>query len=310
MTNNTLYWTIWFAASLILSPLLPGIINKVKAFFAGRKGPSLLQLYYDLFKLLRKESIVSTTSGGVIRLAPAIILGTLLTAALFLPYGAKYSPFTFTGDVIFFFYLLGTSRVAMIFGALDTGSSFEGMGASREAHFAALAEAAIFAVIGFLALTTGHSETGMLSDTGFSDIRHLTSTLLCAAAFFLVLLVENCRVPADDPDTHLELTMIHEAMVLDYAGPDLAGIFYAGALKFWLFISFFVMFLIPAGSWEFGLYSAVFGAGVLLTTVAVGCVESCMARYRFLKVPQMLAGALCIALLAVFCLTFFEGGLK
>ena len=117
MTNNTLYWTIWFAASLILSPLLPGIINKVKAFFAGRKGPSVLQLYYDLFKLLRKESIVSTTSGGVIRLAPAIILGTLLTAALFLPYGAKYSPFTFTGDVIFFFYLLGTSRVAMIFGA-------------------------------------------------------------------------------------------------------------------------------------------------------------------------------------------------
>jgi formate hydrogenlyase subunit 4 len=128
MQTNFFFWFIWFAAGLICAPVLPGIINKVKAFFAGRKGPSVFQLYYDLAKLLRKESIVSTTSGGVIALAPYIILATLLGAALFLPYGAVKSPFTFTGDVILFFYLLGTSRVAMIFGALDTGSAFEGMG--------------------------------------------------------------------------------------------------------------------------------------------------------------------------------------
>ena len=307
MENRIFYWILWFAASLICAPILPGIINKVKAFFAGRKGPSVFQLYYDLAKLLRKESIVSTTSGGMIALAPAIILATLIGAALLLPFGGKNSPFAFRGDIILFFYLLGSSRVAMIFGALDTGSSFEGMGSSREAHFSALAEAGIFAVIAFLVLLTGRCETDMLTFTGFAGSMYVTSLLLCAGAFFVVLLVENCRVPADDPDTHLELTMIHEAMVLDYAGPDLAVIFYAGALKLWLFVSFFVMLLMPAGNWNFLEYSSVFGAGVILTTAAIGCAESCMARYRFLKVPQMLTGALCTALLAVFFLVFFEG---
>ena len=147
----------------------------------------------------------------------------------------------------------------------------------------------------------------MLGFTGFSGSMYATSLLLCAGAFFVVLLVENCRVPADDPDTHLELTMIHEAMVLDYAGPDLAAILYAGALKLWLFVSFFVMLLMPAGEWSFLEYGSVFTAGIVLTTVIVGCAESCMARYRFLKVPQMLTGALCTALLAVFFLVFFEG---
>ena len=307
MKQELLDWSIWFILSLLAAPLLPGIINKVKAFFAGRKGPSVFQLYFDLFKLLRKESIISLTSGGVIPLAPAMILAALLGAALFLPYGGVKSPLSFTGDIILFFYLLGTSRVVMIFGALDTGSSFEGMGASREAHFSALAEAAVFAVIGFLALLTGRCETDMLSFIGFSGSMYATSMMLCAIAFFIVLLTENCRVPADDPDTHLELTMIHEAMVLDYGGPELAAILYGGALKLWLFTAFLVMLLMPAGDWTIGEYSSVFAAGMLLVTVLVGCVESCMARYRFLKVPQMLTGALCIALLAVFFLVFFEG---
>ena len=307
MTDKFIFWLIWFMISLAAAPILPGIINKVKALFAGRKGPSVFQLYYDLVKLLRKESIVSTTSGGVLFFAPAVILATLIGAALFLPFGGQHSPLGFTGDIILFFYLLGTSRVAMIFGALDTGSSFEGMGSSREAHFAALAEAAIFAIIAFLVLLTGRCGTEMLSFTGFAGSMYATSLLLCAGAFFVVLLVENCRVPADDPDTHLELTMIHEAMVLDYAGPDLAAILYAGALKLWLFVSFFVMLLMPAGEWSFLEYSSVFTAGIVLTTVIVGCAESCMARYRFLKVPQMLTGALCTALLAVFFLVFFEG---
>ena len=198
----------------------------------------------------------------------------------------------------------------MIFGAMDTGSSFEGMGSSREAHFAALAEAAVFGIIGLLILRTGRPGMDMIVSTGLGGYHFVTSLLLGAVAFFIVLLMENCRVPADDPDTHLELTMIHEAMVLDYAGPDLAAILYAGALKLWLFVSFFVMLLMPIGEWSFGAYSSVFGAGILITTMLVGCVESCMARYRFLKVPQMLAGALCIAVLAVFFLIFFEGGWK
>jgi formate hydrogenlyase subunit 4 len=230
-----------------------------------------------------------------------------MIAALLLPLGIVNSPLAFQGDVILFFYLLGTARLLTVWGALDTGSSFEGMGASREAHFSALAEAAIFGIISFLVLLTGRCETDILTFTGFSNPRYLTSMLLCAGAFFIVLLVENCRVPADDPDTHLELTMIHEAMVLDYAGPDLAAILYGSALKLWLFTAFLVALLMPAGNWNIWEYSSVFAAGIFIITVLVGCTESCMARYRFLKVPQMLTGALCIALLAVFFLIFFEG---
>lgn len=311
MDSKTFYvWIAWFIASLILCPLLPGIINKVKAFFAGRKGPSVFQLYFDLAKLLRKESIISTTSGGLIFFAPAVSLAGVIAAALFLPYGAEESPFAFRGDVILFFYLLGSSRFAMILGAMDTGSSFEGMGASREAHFSALAEAAVFGIIGFLILLSGFNHTGMLHQVGVGSSIHLTSILLAAAAFFIIILVENCRVPADDPETHLELTMIHEAMVLDYGGPELAAILYGSALKLWIFVSFFVLLLMPAGPWTGFSCSTVLAAGVILTTAAVGCVESCMARYRFLKVPQMLTGALCIALLAVFFLVFFEGAVK
>lgn len=303
-------WTLWFVLSLVLAPLLPGVINKVKAFFAGRRGPSVFQLYYDLGKLLRKEGVFSTTSGGMLRIAPCITLAMLLAAALFLPYGLQSSPCSFTGDVILFFYLLGSARMAVALAALDTGSSFEGMGASREMQFSALAEAATFGVVGFLALLCRRGDLAMLAGTGHTGALHATSVVLSSAAFFVVLLAENSRVPVDDPETHLELTMIHEAMVLDCAGPDLALILYGAALKLWLFATFFVALLLPALPWGAWASAGIFFAAVLLTGVLIGAVESSMARYRFLKVPQMLIGALGVALLGIFFLFFFEGGLK
>jgi len=308
--NHTLYWILWLAATFILCPILPGIINKVKAFFAGRKGPSIFQLYYDLFKLLKKGSVISNTSGGLLKLGPCISLAAIVTAACLLPLGIVNSPLSFQGDVILFFYLLGTARLVTVWGALDTGSSFEGMGASREMQFSALAEAAIFGVIGCLATLTRRGDLTMLSSTAFSSSIHSVAILLCALAFFIILLMENCRVPADDPNTHLELTMIHEAMILDYAGPDLALILYGASLKLWLFASFFVILLFPAISVGLLLSSVIFLAGIVATVIVIGIIESSIARYRFIKVPQMLIGAFGLSLLALFFLIFFDGGIK
>lgn len=297
------HWLIQFALMLIAAPLLPGIINKVKAFFAGRKGPSVFQLYYDLIKLVRKETIVSNTSGGVLALAPCLTLATTLIAACFLPHGDGMSPLAFAGDAILFFYLLGMGRFITALGALDTGSSFEGMGASREMQFSAIVEGAVFCIVGFIAIMTRECNLSLSSATSFYPLTyHIVSSLLTAGAFFIVLLAENSRVPVDDPETHLELTMIHEAMVLDYAGPDMALILYGSALKLWIFSAFFVMLIPGVGGTLLAL------PAILLTTVVVGILESSMARYRFLKVPQMLFGALAVALLGLCFLIFFEGG--
>ena len=307
MNKQIVLWYAFFVFSLVCAPILPGIINKVKAFFAGRKGPSVFQLYYDLAKLVKKEGVTSASSGFPFPFAPYISLVCLILAALLLPYGLLPAPLSFTGDIVLFFYLMGTARMAIALGALDTGSSFEGMGSSRELQFSTLAECAIFAIIAFLVILTSRSDLNLLVYTHPVGGDHTVSVILIAISLFIVLLMENCRVPADDPETHLELTMIHEAMVLDYAGPDLAAILYGASLKLWLFASFLACLVLP-GHMLLGWVGVVlFLLLILVVTVLVGLVESCMARYRFLKVPQMLAGALAIALLGFFFLKYFEG---
>ena len=299
-----------FFAALIFAPLLPGIINKVKAFFAGRKGPRVTQLYFDLAKLLKKECVISRTSGGIIRVAPSIILAFTIGAAALLPMGMGVSPFGFAGDVLLFFYLLGTCRLLSVLAALDTGSSFQGMGSSREVHFSALAEAAVFAVLAFLAFFSNSFSLSQMLFSGVGSWLTFTPVLLSVLAMFLVMLAENCRVPFDDPDTHLELTMIHEAMILDYSGIDLGVIFYASALKLWIFASLITSMLIPGGILPAWAEIALSFGGVLLTTVVVGCVESAMARFRFLKVPPLLIAAVVMPILAMLFRFFFLGGVK
>lgn len=304
--NNGLWWAM-FLASLLLAPLLFGIINKVKAFFAGRRGPRLLQLYYDIIKLSRKAGIFSRTTSGVLQLAPIMSLLATIMAMLFIPGGLFRSPLAFGGDVIFFCYLLGLSRMLTILAAMDTGSSFAGMGASREAHFSVLAEAVLFAIVIFLAIV---ARSICLSDL-LSPLSLVTpgisvpAVLLVAGAFFIVILVENCRLPFDDPETHLELTMIHEAMILDYAGPELAMIHYTASLKLWSFSAVLALLLLPqrvAGAFTgMLLYLAL----IMVFAVGIGVVESIMARYRFLKVPHLLVGSLAAVLTAVLLLLFF-----
>ena len=302
------------AASLVLAPLSIGFINKTKAFFAGRKGVSVLQLYFDIFKLVRKERVHSCTSNWILQIAPLASLGLIFMAFLFMPLGSFSSPLSFTGDVIFFFYLLGTSRFLTVLAALETGSSFEGMGASREVQFSALAEGTLFAILGCLALRSGEAGlTAILCKNSlqFHFLPVLAPLLLVAGAFYLLLLCENCRVPFDDPETHLELTMIHEAMILDYSGTDLAAILYASSLKLWIFAAFITSMLIPPGVFALWQETALFFGGVILIAVLTGIVESSMARFRFLKVPPLLIAAAIMPVLAILiCLFFLNGGVR
>lgn len=302
------------ALALALAPLLPGIINRVKAMVAGRHGKPLLQTYYDLAKLLGKGEVISRATTWTFAAAPGVSLAAALCALALLPLGGVPSPLAFGGDFLLAAYLLGMGRFAVMLAALDTGSSFEGMGASREAAFSALGEPALF--LAFLTLTSLSLDLGRgVADAG-PDARAAFSLsalfngdmaafwqagrpelLLAPAVFFLLLLAENCRIPVDDPTTHLELTMIHEVMVLDHSGPNLAMIVYGAALKLWFFAALVAGLLVPPlPLWEHAALSVLVILGV---GVAVGVVESAMARLRLTRVPHFLGVAAALAALAL-----------
>ncbi|HVI95870.1 MAG TPA: NADH-quinone oxidoreductase subunit H, partial [Anaeromyxobacter sp.] len=216
------------AALLALPPLLLGIVNRTKAVFAGRVGPPLVQPYLDLAKLLRKGAVYSRTTTWVFRAGPVIGLAAVAAAGLLLAMGGAPAALSFGGDFVLFAYLLGLARFFTALAALDTGSPFEGMGAAREVTFASLAEPALFLCLLVLARATGTiSLSGMLGAALPAAWGSAGPALLLAAiALFVIALAENARIPVDDPNTHLELTMIHEVMVLDHGGPDLAFILY------------------------------------------------------------------------------------
>lgn len=307
--TNFLLWSGNMALALVISPLLIGIINKTKAFFAGRQGPRLLQLYYDLAKLLKRSSVYSRSTSAVFRIAPCCVLAASCMMLLLLPAACVKSPFNFIGDMILFVYLAGIGRMLTVLAAMETASAFEGMGSSRECQFAILAEGVLLAVLAALVmLTREFSLSGCLVTLKLNAwLSGGTSLLFLAVAFYLVMLCENCRVPVDDPETHLELTMIHEAMILDNSGPDLALIHYAAALKLWVFLSFLASLILPdLGNWMVGEF-VIYYALIFLLTISIGVVESVMARYRFRKVPQFLAGALAVALLAIVLAAVFGG---
>jgi len=307
-THTLSVWIVGATLAFIGAPLLPGIINRVKAFFAGRKGPSAFQLYYDIAKLIRKPAVYSTTCNWIFRMTPVINCAVLVVAALLLPFGGQPSPLNFSGDIILFVYLCGTSRFFTVMAALDTGSSFEGMGASRECQFSVLAEGAIIGAFSALILLTHHlSLSGILNQmtTKYWGLDG-TALLLVAFSFFIVVLTECCRVPIDDPDTHLELTMIHEAMILDNSGVDLALTHYAASLKMWLLLAVEAMLLCPTLTSNPWLELLIEAACVLVGAFIIGIIESITARFRFLKVPQFLSAAFGSSLLACVLMLLFK----
>ncbi|MDD4957663.1 MAG: NADH-quinone oxidoreductase subunit H [Candidatus Omnitrophica bacterium] len=282
---------------IALSPLLFGIINRTKAFFAGRKGSPLLQLYHDIFKLLRKGAVYSKTTTWVFIAGPIVSLSAILAALTLVPFAGYPALVSFDGDLVLFIYLLALARFFMVIAALDTGSSFEGMGASREVQFAVFAEPALFLALAALARITGQvSISGIFSNTlSYSWTTYGPLIFLIWGAVFIVFLSENSRIPVDDPNTHLELTMIHEAMVLDHSGPDLACIFYGAALKFWVLGTLLAGMFFGADSHTWAVDRVIYILWMLLLAVIVGVVESVLARLRLLKVPHLLIIALALS---------------
>jgi len=263
-----------------------GVINRVKACWAGRQGPSVFQPFYDFFKLMRKGEVISRTSSFVLNMGPSVILASVIFGALIIPMAMGKSIVSFEGDFMFFVYILGLSKLFMVLNALDTGSSFEGMGASREISFTALVEPAFFIILASMVYFTGQkSLIGILNSFDGMGKGYFLIALTVSVALFIMILVEGSRVPVDDPNTHLELTMIHEVMVLDNSGPNMGYVIYAAGLKMFLFSSIIAHFLMPHGLPVY--YSVLFFCSIItLIAVAVGFVESLIARLRMTHVPE------------------------
>ena len=286
---------------ILMPPLMLGVINRTKAFFAGRRGAPFLQPYYDLFRLLSKGTVFSRTTTWVFRAGPIVTLAATLSAALLIPLGNHQSPIAFNGDMILFVYLLVLGRFFTTIAALDTGSSFQGMGASREVTFSCLAEPVVFIALMTLSRLSGslslsgiltHSSTSLWKTSG-------AALILLAGGLFIVLLAENSRIPFDDPATHLELTMIHEVMVLDHSGPAFSMVLYGAAVKLYILGAFFLQVLLPFRVADSLLAWLVFIASMFFLAGMIGVVESIMARLSLQRVPQMLLSACILSAFAM-----------
>ncbi len=276
-----------------LAPALPGLANRTRSALTGRRGAPVIQLYFDLAKLWRKGVVYSRTTTVIFRLAPIVLVASTLLAGALLPLDGRVALLGFPGDLVAFAGLLGLGRFVLVLAAMDTGSSFEGMGASREVTVASFAEPALFLCFTVLVLATGQSRLAGMFGPPLLAAWPLAapSLVLAAIGLFIVMLAESCRVPVDDPSTHLELTMIHEVMVLDHSGPDLALILYAGALKMALFACLIVGVLAPRAEQPRLVALGELVVGLAVTAIAIGAVESIMARLRMNRVPQLLVAA-------------------
>jgi len=293
------------ALLLALPPLLLGVINKTKAFFGGRRGPPFLQLYRDLARLLRKGMVLSHTTTLIFRAAPQVNLIAVLFAGLMMPLGPFEAPMpSFSGDLVLFAYLFGLARFFTTAAALDTGSSFEGMGAAREVTFACLSEPALFFALLLLAKMSGSL---VLSDMLHGPL-HVQWTMLgpslvlVAVGLFIIVLAENCRIPVDDPNTHLELTMIHEVMVLDHSGPLFGIILYGAAVKLFVLEAFLLHIIAPIQTDLAWLDWGIFVAEILGLSVVIGVVESIMARLQMRHVPTLLVASMLFCAFGYFLL--------
>jgi len=278
----------------------PGVIVKAKAMFSGRKGPGILQPWYDIVRLFRKGSVYSTASSYIFQIGATVYLASCLVAALFIPFDQYPSLISFPGDFVMFAYLLGLGRFLIILSALDVSSGFEGMGANREAFYSMLAEPAFFILMGSLAMFTGYTSfheiyTSLHYDNYFAII----IAIIAGYVFANFTLVEISRLPVDDPLTHLELTMVHEVMVLDHSGFDLAMIKTANNLKFVFFGTLSANCLIPQ-SWNLYVQILAFLALQFFFAIGIGYVESFRARNKMAMNAQYILSISAISLILIF----------
>ena len=286
-----------FLTVLVLPFLFIGLINKMKALYIGKQGASVFQPYFDFFKLIKKGEVLSDTSSFVFRIAPSVNLACTIIAAVLL------TLFHFSGDFILFSYILAVGKFFSVIAAMDTGSSFEGMGASREVSYTSFVEPAFFIIIGSVAALNGHysfvSIFGLLQSK--NEIVMLIA-VLAIFAIFMMILIEGSRVPIDDPKTHLELTMIHEVMVLDNSGVDLAFIHYASALKMLLFSALISFIICPQYFWAEILV-------ILFIAFLIATIESIGARIRLTHIIEYTFTMIAVALIVMaLVLLIMHGG--
>lgn len=290
---------------LLLAPfLMIGVIKKTKAFWAGRKGVSIWQPMWDFMRLLKKGAVISETTSWVFKYTPIIGLGATVFAAMFVPLATGQAVINIPFAFVIFSYVLGLGKFFSLISALDTGSSFEGMGASREACFSTIVEPAFFiALASIAALTQNYSfESFKLILQNAGGYGYIIIAL-AVVTLFIMLLIEGCRVPVDDPTTHLELTMIHEVMILDNSGIDLGLITWTAGIKMFIFEALIANLLIPL-SW--GLWESVlaFLAIIFVLSVVIGTVESSMARFRMTHVFEFIFLMSITALLILSLVTY------
>jgi formate hydrogenlyase subunit 4 len=288
-----------FLLIVIAALFFPGVIIRTKSIASGRKGPGVFQPLKDIGVMLRKGSVFSNTTGIIFRMAPAVALATVTGAMLLLPFAENKALISFEGDFIFFAYLLALGKFFMIIGALDTGSSFQGMGASREALFSMIVEPAFFVLLATFAMFTGYTSFSVIFNhfyiTGNDYV--LIYSIIGAYLFVQIAMVENSRLPVDDPKTHLELTMVHEVMILDHSGFDKALIHMGTYLKFAMYGSLIYNLIVPAG-WNIIVKVLMFFVVQALFAVVIGITESFRARNKMNKNPKYILTLTSVALIA------------
>ncbi|SDC58318.1 respiratory chain complex I subunit 1 family protein [Williamwhitmania taraxaci] len=295
-----------FVLIILAGIFFTGIIIRTKSIASGRKGPGILQPIKDVIRLFKKGAVYSKTTSFVFQIAPTIYFSSVVMAMMVVPLGQSKGIISFNGDFIFFAYVLALGKFMSIIAAMDTGSSFEGMGASREALYSMFAEPAFFILMGSLALLTGHTSFQEI----FADLHlgsYTTYALAGLATFVLtmVAMIENSRMPIDDPKTHLELTMVHEVMILDNSGFDLGLILTAGYLKFALYGALIANLFIGSISYEYAI--PLFFAIQFLVAVGMGIVESFMARFRMSHNAQFIVALTSVSLLIFFSVLLILG---
>lgn len=301
---------------IALAPLLNGIIKKIKAFFQLRKGPGVLQPYYDIAKLLRKDSVISQNVSWLFHAAPIISFAAVLAAGLLIPIFITELPLGFAGDLIAVVYLFALARFFIALAALDAGSSFGGMGASREMYVAALVEPALMLSIFAVALNVGSTNLSYISQTvSMMGVDAVTPyQILAFVALFIIAIAETGRIPVDNPATHLELTMIHEAMILEYSGKQLAivelGAMMKQLLVFSLLANIFFPWGIASGAGIVAIFAAllVYFVKIMILGAVMAMVETSTAKWRLFRLPELLSISLMLSFLAIVSFIIVKGG--
>jgi Formate hydrogenlyase subunit 4 len=293
------------AASLFFT----GVVIRTKSICSGRKGPGLFQPIADVRRLFSKGAVYSPTTTWVFKLAPLIYFASVIMAISVIPFGKNHGLLSFEGDFVFFAYVLSMGKFFSIIAALDTGSSFEGMGASREALYSMLAEPAFFFIMGSLALMTGHTSfCDIFSSLHLGNSMSYALAILASVVILVLSMVENSRMPVDDPKTHLELTMVHEVMILDNSGFDLGLILSAGYLKFAMYAALITNFFIGELATAFSI--PIFFGVQVVAAVIIGITESFMARFRMNHNPQFIFALTSVALLIIFGVLLISGNFR